>query len=395
MIIKPEIALLAACARSQQTDFNIKIIGKLLSENIDWERIINMAIYHKVMPLLHKTLITHFKHEVPGRVLEKISDYFAKNSLFTMALSAALVNVLRILNQNGIDVLPVKGALLAERLYGSFAMRTYGDLDILVRQEDFEKSLDVLQKNNYTLVPEGISRSTFLKFSKFKYHGQLLDQTGACIELHWELTGFYVSEPITLESLKPFLIKSSVFDYQVLDLSNEMLFLFLCMHGNRHQLNQIDFICSIAELIEKSPNLDWKLILELGLKYKMIRRILLVMVLVNKLFNKSVPFEIEQLIKEQDDIMKVASNVMEFKDSYITEKKILRGFFKYQLAIMDNKREAIRFIGHSLVVPHQNDWMKIKLANIFFGFYFLYKPWSIITIPIVRRIKNIFRSKLQ
>lgn len=391
-VIKPEIALLVACAHFPMTEEHVGAVGKLLSKKIDWKFVIKYANYHKIIPLLHKALTTHFNNDVPDSVLKSINTLFIENCYSTLAKSASLVNVINLLNGNGIDVLPVKGPLLTNRLFGTFTMRSYGDLDILIRRVDVPKALKVLQENSYTLIPKGIPESIYLRFLKNKYHGQLLDKKGIIIELHWELTGFYVSKPMTLESLNPFLISSKISNCTTLDLTNEMLFLFLCIHGNRHRLGKLEYLCSIAQLLNVAKDIDWALVLNLGKKYKAINRILVSLCAVTKLFGVpfSYPLNIASLMANNPHIDRLAEKVIEreiYQGLEEGEKNPLQKMITYQLAVMDSRFEAFRYILRSIVVPSHEAWVSLKLPRLLFLMYYLYKTYLTLSVPIINRLR--------
>ena len=48
-------------------------------------------------------------------------------------LTLELLNIHRHLQARGLEVLPYKGPVLAEALYGNVALRQFSDLDLLVR----------------------------------------------------------------------------------------------------------------------------------------------------------------------------------------------------------------------------------------------------------------------
>ncbi len=382
---QPEIALLVACAHSHLTEEQKREIGKLLTKKLDWDIVIDNALYHKIIPLLHKSLTTHFKTSIPDNALTNINRHLKESSLYTLVISASLINVINILNENEIEVLPVKGGILAEKLYGSATMRSYTDVDILVHQVNLEKSLNVLQKNNYTLLPEGIPQSTFLKFLQYYHHGRLLDKNGILIELHWELSGFYAPEPITLEKLEPFSTKTVFNNCPILTLSNEMLFVFLCLHGNKHFWEKLDYICSIAELMIVVPDLDWDMIMELGKKYKMIKRILISLSLAKSLFASTIPELLETMLSTNPTVTRFADKIIGSELNRETEVSKVHPFIKkirYQPAAMDSKIDASRFVFRSLIIPDHDTCYSPHLPNSLFPLYFLYKPYRALTMPI-------------
>lgn len=383
--MSPEMALLVACARAQLTEEDKSVIRSLLDKELDWDCVIHNAIYHKVIPLLHRSLSTSFHEKVPAGAMNRITTHLKESSLYTFIISASLLNVISLLHENGIPVLPVKGAILAEKLYGSATMRSYGDIDILVHRENIKKTLNVLQENKYTLLPEGIPQSTFLKFLQYCHHGCLLDRNGILIELHWELSGFYAPEPITLGKLEPFLTKTVFNNCPTLALTDEMLFIFLCLHGNKHFWAKLDYICSIAELINVVPDLDWDVILELGKKYKMSKRILISLSLAKRLFAPAIPEKMNTMLTSKPAVTRLADKIIGSelsRNSEVSKVHPLLRIILYQPAAMDSKIDAIRFVIRTLFIPEFEKCYSSRLPDSLFPLYFLYRPYWALTMPI-------------
>lgn len=383
--MQPEMALLVACARSQLTEEHKSVIRSLLDKELDWDSVIHNAIYHKVIPLLHRSLSTSFHDKIPAGVLSRITTHFKQSSLYTFIISASLLNVIRLLQENGIPVLPVKGAMLAEKLYGSATMRSYTDVDILVHQANIAKALNVLQENKYTLLPEGIPQSTFLKFLHYYHHGRLLDRNGILIELHWELSGFYAPEPITLGKLEQFVTPTVFNNCPTLALSNEMLFVFLCLHGNKHYWAKLDYICSIAELMNGVPDLDWDVIMGLGKKYKMSKRILISLSLAKKLFAPAIAEKMDTMLASNPAVSRLTDTIIDnelSRNSEVSKVHPLLRTILYQPAAMDSKLDAIRFVLRSLIIPEHDECYSSRLPDSLFPLYFLYKPYRALTMPI-------------
>lgn len=388
-----EMAVLVASASSHLSEEQKALLAKLLTDTLDWDTVINFAQYHKVLPLLHKTLTAHFKKDVPAHALERITSLMHRNSLNALVTSASLIHVLQLLKENGIDVLPVKGPMLAEKLYGSVVMRTYGDVDILVHHVDLVKTLNILLANKYTLLPEGIPQSTFLKFLQYNHHGRLLDRNGILIELHWELSGFYIPSLMTMESLRPFLYTASFNNCPTFDLTDEMLFLFLCLHGNKHRWEKLDFICSIAQLLD-TYSLDWTSVIRLSKEYNMVKRVLLALVLSQKLFSSHIPPHFDKLISANSTINELADKVIGNELSPLMERKNRHPFqksIKFQLSVMDSKQMAIKFIFRSIIVPEHEDWHQLKLPVSLFFLYYFYKPYCILMQSIIERVQSLFQ----
>jgi hypothetical protein len=390
-LMQPELALIVACAHTQISERDKQIIHELLSKKLDWAVIINNAFHHKVISLLYNTLSTQFQEYIPKWALDKIKEYHKDASLYTFILSASLTKVIQLLTENNIEVLPIKGAILSKKLYGSASMRLYTDVDILVHQHDIQKTLNLLVETQYTMLPEGISQSTFLKFMKYYHHGRLVDNNGVLIELHGELSGFYAPEPITLKDLKPFLIRNKFNDQTTLDLTDEMLFIFLCLHGSKHCWAKLDYICSISELLRIAPDLNWTIINDLAKKYKMINRVMISILLAKKLFASLVPEVMEDYLSRKASLNTLANKIIANEWSHGIENSRTHPIMKiilYQPALMDKKLDAIRFILRALIVPEHEVWHASHLPDSLFCLYFFYKPYRALTMPFRKKKLN-------
>ena len=274
---------------------------------------------------------------------------------------------------------------MAERLYGSINMRSYADIDILVNKDEFNKSLDLLLANGYRLYPEGIPKHIYLKFLKHYHHGRLTDPFENIVELHWELSGFYVPGLIFLDSLEPYIKTTSFQGAEVLDLTDEMLFVFLILHGSKHCWSRLEFVSVIFDFLEKYFEIDWYNILEIARKYRMLNRIVVALFFCQKLYRAKLPFafkEGEPFRLERCGILADSIIEKEFSRS-VKDNNIhpMMKFLKYQPGLMDNKIDAVKFISRSFIIPEADTWRAPSWLDTFFPVYFLEKLYRIFKWP--------------
>ena len=135
-------------------------------------------------------------------------------------------NVRDLLAEKGIEVLLLKGPHLGNTVYDSPKDRLYGDLDILVRPEDFERATNVLLENGFkpftfdTFTPE-IRRD-------FK-HWEFRSPWGILVELHRWLSG-HDRYPLDSVGLFPRAEKFVFGETPAMGLGVEDLLLHLCLH---------------------------------------------------------------------------------------------------------------------------------------------------------------------
>jgi len=66
-----------------------------------------------------------------------------------LRLTAELFRILERFASEGIATLVIKGPVLAVQAYGDPAIRSYGDLDLLVRQADIRRATELMSAAGY------------------------------------------------------------------------------------------------------------------------------------------------------------------------------------------------------------------------------------------------------
>jgi len=103
----------------------------------------------------------------------------------------------RLLNEDGIDFLVLKGPHLGNTVYPDSLDRIYEDLDILVRPEQHIAALAILSSHGYRTVDPEPNR---LETARISYHVQLRSPRGLLVELHRHLSRFD-RYPVDIEQL--------------------------------------------------------------------------------------------------------------------------------------------------------------------------------------------------
>src|SRR5690606_33413903 len=93
----------------------------------------------------------------PESVAARLDEAQRRIAERNLRLSRALLDVLDLLTSAGIDALPLKGPVLAQQVYGSVAMRVFGDLDVLVAEARIDEALGVLLEAGYVRRLSGAS----------------------------------------------------------------------------------------------------------------------------------------------------------------------------------------------------------------------------------------------
>src|SRR5262249_8236456 len=152
----------------------------------------------------------------------------AQNLFFT----GELLQLLDILEKQGIATVVFKGPILAEVLYGDLSLREFADLDIFVHEADISKAEQALIARGYkSYSADKDYRSAFLS-----YYGQqpFRGQTGIIVDLHWRLASRSVALPIESAEVWGRLQNVLIAGRMVPTLAQEDLVLLLAAHGTMH-----------------------------------------------------------------------------------------------------------------------------------------------------------------
>jgi hypothetical protein len=125
---------------------------------MNWDFVLQKADEHFITPLLCRSLRT-VPNAVPKEVLDKLSqglDVHAKHNLF---LTAELLKLLKLFEENRIRAVSYKGPVLSATAYGNIMLRTFIDLDILIHEEDILHAKELLLSKGFQTLKAELSSS--------------------------------------------------------------------------------------------------------------------------------------------------------------------------------------------------------------------------------------------
>lgn len=373
--MKVENELLLLCARTKLTKQNAERIRALAGQELDWGLLLQHVLYHKTFPLLYNSLKKVCPDMVPEAVLQQLKSYYMKNAAHSFFLAGMLIKILRIFEQNNIPAVPFKGPVLSETLFGNTGLRNYCDLDILIHQHDMYKAAHLLAEHGYQL-DSALNESQFNKLIRTENQVQSYNEkNGVLVELHWELSGRYFSDPIDINFLHERLYSVMFLKDEVLQPSYEDLLVYLCIHGNQHYWEQLDAVCCIAELIQKKPGLDWQKAVEIAEKIGSKQMLFIGITLTHELLDTALPEKVFEQVTADKKIKKLSDQVTKsmFPENYNTENQLTsRRFVAWHLITMDQKLDSICYGLRLLTNPTKRDWEVFPLpANLAFLLYVL------------------------
>lgn len=364
------IACGAACAIDQGTD---RIAG-LISDEIDWEAFLRIAAGHGMTSIVWRSLSVHAER-VPAKVLAFLRTHYLTNSARNLFLTNQLVNLLDMLESNGVPAIAFKGPALATAAYGEPGLREFSDLDILVRPSAFVRARQTLIAHGYR---PRCSDQRALESAIFQsYEDAFVADDGVTVlDVHWRIVPRYLSFP-DIESLWARARRTELQGRYVNTLAAEDLLLFLCLHGTKHGWPLLSWICDLAGLIHRNDSLDWPALFSCAESVRIRRPLLLGLHLAHELMGVAIPSEFLAAVRDAPVIERLAGQTIRSMFRNLGERS---GFFQeliLPLRSIDSPRQRIRYLADRAITPTLEDWEAMPLPPPLFALYYLTRPFRL------------------
>jgi hypothetical protein len=289
-----EIEFLIAISRpAPRTDLPAELPSDV---NIDALRA--LASFHKVEPLLF-TYLPEMRS----------SPEFLAHAARGLHLTRDLIALVRRFQSARIQVLPHKGPLLAMAAYRDLALRSFLDLDLLIRPADLPRALVVLEEQGYrpAAALAWIPPETLLRWTGEMHY---TSASGTSIDLHWRLTPSHYPVQLDPEVLWRSQETLTIAGADLPTISAEALVLLLAVHGAKHCWEAIGWLADIAWLLWTHPDSDWRKVLNLARETNCERPVLLAASLVHEVMKTPIPAELQTAVQADRHVQRLHAHVL-------------------------------------------------------------------------------------
>ncbi|WP_018232446.1 nucleotidyltransferase domain-containing protein [Thioalkalivibrio thiocyanodenitrificans] len=254
----PELGLLLALGRSRLAADRAVALEARLARPFDAPRLHRLAAEHGLMPLLYRHLVMERPDALPAESAAAVAHEFRQHAISRWPMARRLRELLQVLRDAGVTAMPYKGPALATQLFGNYAMRQYGDLDILVRPSQVSAAVERLQAHGLS-APHGVPADWdgFVRRTRHDY--AMRDRrTGTLVELHWGLTYRYQGFGVDPEWLLNDPVEVDYLGVRIACMNPSAQLLALAVHGVKHQWERLGWLVDVAELMSgHDPDWDW------------------------------------------------------------------------------------------------------------------------------------------
>lgn len=257
--LAPEFRLLLASARKTLRPVDAERIAGLCHEPLDWSLFLSLVARHRVAPLVWQSLKSLGSPGMPSQIEADLRQGVERNTLKALRQAAELVRLVRLFDDAGIRVLPLKGPTLAVQVYQAIELRHAGDLDLLVDPSSVWDADRTLKDGGYIrTTPEyELSSGQAAAFMKIRKDFSYIHPKSAIhVELHWRWSQNSYLLPLSLDELWPGRDFVRFGSNGVAAMPRQELLLYLCAHGAHTGWFRLKWLCDIAELTQEDSDLD-------------------------------------------------------------------------------------------------------------------------------------------
>ena len=282
---------------------------RLNLDAVNWSKLIEIAHFNSVIPILHNSLNAIASPHVPPDILTDLSGATRANSHFNLLRAKELLCLVACLKKQGIDVIPFKGLVLAEVAHGNLAMRQFGDLDLLVRDQDFWQAKAALMAQGYCTETTAIEEA--IGFRRYCQISLSNSARSSSLDLHWGIPPRRFWHRDRTPTLWQNLQTRSLAGQAIQTFSIEVMLVIQAINAVKEPQRRpaLKQVCDLAKLIHAYPTLDWERVWEIAGELRVQTLLLISLSLVHQLLQVSLPKEIQAEIAKNKRIEAIARRV--------------------------------------------------------------------------------------
>jgi hypothetical protein len=220
-----------------------------LPEHLDWRVLLTLAELHGVLAHVYPLLAPYAPEEFHAA--------FRAEWVSSQLLVSELVSLLEAFADSNIQVMPLKGPVLAETLFGDVTLRHAGDLDLLVDKRDYSAAEALLLRQGYVAIPA----------SPTGFHWAF-ERENIIVELHFCLGDPGVC-PLQTEEVWRRAVPAAFRGEPIRAMRQEDLILFLCFHLLKHGCSRLCWLVDIGRAVQPITAISWEVLLKAARKQRM------------------------------------------------------------------------------------------------------------------------------
>jgi hypothetical protein len=273
--------------------------------------------------------------------------------------------------------MPYKGPALACQVYGDLRLRSFIDLDILVPGIEVPRVRDLLVENGYEpriKMTPGKQRAIL----RSECDEVFIGANGRIIEIHWAITPPFFAFHLKTEDLFARSTTIDLLGKQVLAPAPEDLLLILSVNGAKDMWSRLEFICRVAELLRRYPEISWPTAFMRARELGAERMLMLGLFLAHRLLDTPLPEDVSQSVQQTKILWSMADQVCE---RLFVGPEAAPGQFeltRFRLRSRERVRDRLTYCLRRALSPTYKDFETLSLPPLLEFLYPLVRPFRLI-----------------
>ena len=356
---KEEDLLLLYCCRKDIDRKNRNKIIEIQRKNIDWDCFLRKARENGISAVVYSRLIEIKKDcpHIPSFIFKKLKKVYYLNATQNSLIFEELGKVLETFRKAGLQVIALKGAVLAENIYKNIALRPMMDVDLLAKKEDLwrlDEQLRILGYKPSDMSADDIDfSSTYLTTLDYRS----LSPNSPSFHVHWHFVNSTIPNESYMKSIKIEDIwrdaeKTKIADVETMVMAPHHLLIHLSEHALRvtHSLSKLSFFCDINETVNfYQERLDWERLIKESLKFNLNRMVYISLYFTAKFLETKIPENV--LLKLRPERLSLSEKI--FMNSISNNKRFPGLSYLVHLSMNSGFLQKMKFLGKTLFPPPQ------------------------------------------
>lgn len=372
-LVSPEAALLLLACRPRVAGEEMTAVRSRLERAVQWKTLARLAESNAASALLFGAMRDAAPGGVTPWLARRLESAHRDNAARHLLFSRRLAEILDRFEANGISVIPFKGPLLSEKLYGDPGLRAYRDLDVLVAPDHVERARLCLIELGYR--PE-VNVPHPERFPPTRHGGELsfLTPGGIDVDLHWALAPSFYPQPFRIEEARRRLAVQEWQGRRVSTLDDADLLSYLCFHAAKHWWRRLSWLADLARLADGRPDL-WDRAEERCAARGLRKPLLLAALLLAELLKVNTGHRLHgSALREPGVVASARWVTLRLASDAGCAEPTTGQIVRYTGNWIDSRLRRWKYISGLLVTPTTNEWEALRLPRPLWPCYYAYRP---------------------
>ncbi|MFZ0361709.1 MAG: nucleotidyltransferase family protein [Terriglobales bacterium] len=334
---------------------------------VNWAELLRLAEHHGVLPLAARNLL-EADHQLPPEIAPALRSAYEANLRRSLWFTAELRRILEHCASRQLRLVPFKGPVLAQSLYGDVGLRSFSDLDFLITPADFDRAKRAFAEIGYGPATD-LTPAVERLWLRTGYERSLDGAAGKnLVELQWALLSHFYGVDLDVEDLLARAGRTIVGGCEMPCLSPEDSLVALCLHAAKHLWTRLIYLADIAETL-RLPGIDYSLAFSRARALGIARILGVSFWLVRNVLHGEVPEPGEELAAADPQVAALGREFAERLARGMHYEFESTEYFRLVMKLRERRVDRWRYLWRLVWTPSSGDIAAVRLPEALFPVY--------------------------